>query len=350
MTTTEKAADQPMLKALRREASTVPPVWFMRQAGRYLPEYRELRSQAGSFLDLCYNSELAAEVTLQPIRRFHFDAAIIFADILLLPHALGQELRFATGEGPLLEPISNGNELSRLDASGIHDHLDPVYDALQRVSDELPDDVTLIGFCGAPWTVATYMIAGRGSPDQRVAREAMYSGEAWFGDLIDLLVETSIAYLSRQVEAGAQVLQVFDTWAGILSSEDYARWCIEPIARIAEGVRERYPEIPVIGFPRGSGANYLSFVDGTKVDGLGLDWAVPLDWARDELGSKVTLQGNLDPIVLLAGGDALDRAVDHILETLDGTAYVFNLGHGILPETPIAHVERVLDRVRKSAP
>lgn len=337
---------KPMMAVFQGKTLSRRPVWFMRQAGRYLSEYRELRKTAGSFLDLCYAPELAAEVTLQPIRRFGFDAAIIFADILLVPHALGQKLDFQEGEGPVLEAVSCDRDVAGLSAKGLHDHLKPVYEALGIVADALPKDVTLVGFCGAPWTVATYMIAGRGTPDQRPARQAAYRSEAWFCALMELITEASIEYLCAQVAAGAEIVQIFDTWAGVLDDAGYDRWCIEPTRTIVEGVRARCPDVPVIGFPRGSGVRYQRYVEATGVDGVGLDWMVPLSWARDNLPDDVVLQGNLDPIVLASGGKALDGAVENILNTVGSRRHVFNLGHGILPDTPVEHVEQVLRLVR----
>ncbi len=345
---TALTSGKPMLDVLSGRAPSRRPIWFMRQAGRYLKEYKEVRAKAGSFLDLCYDPALAAEVTLQPIRRFGFDAAIIFADILLIPHALGRNLSFQTGEGPVLDPIATGSEVAALDISQVNGRLESVFETLDRVSGELPGDVALIGFCGSPWTVATYMIAGRGSPDQRMAREAMYRAEPWFSDLMDVLVEASVEYLCGQVDAGAEVLQLFDTWAGILSPDGYRRWCIEPTRRIIEGVKAKHPDIPVTGFPRGSGLLYAEFVEGTGVDAVGLDWTVPVEWASEVLVPKVPVQGNLDPVALCAGGNRLDREVDAIVEGFEPGTHIFNLGHGILPETPLEHVSRVLDRVRSA--
>lgn len=319
---------------------------MMRQAGRYLPEYREVRAQAGSFLNLCGAPKLAAEVTLQPLRRFDLDAAIIFADILLIPKALGQHLEFQEGEGPVLKPVQGASDLSGLDDELKLSELDPVFEALEIVSSELSDSVSLIGFCGAPWTVATYMVAGRGTPDQRPAREAAYRDEAWFGDLIDLLVRSSVGYLARQVEAGAEAVQIFDTWAGVLGDEQFDRWCIAPTRQIVEEFRLRCPGVPVIGFPRGSGTRYVRFASETGVDAVGLDWSVSLPWARTELQSSTAVQGNLDPVLLACGGETLDRQVGAILNGLDADRHIFNLGHGILPDTPIENVELVISRVR----
>lgn len=318
----------------------------MRQAGRYLPEYRAVRKQAGSFLDLCGDPKLACEVTLQPTRRFDLDAAIIFADILLLPKALGQHLEFQEGEGPVLEPIDDMAGVDTLDRGDTLSELDPVFEALELVAADLPEHMTLIGFCGAPWTVATYMVAGRGSPDQRVAREAAYRGEPWFERLIAVLVARSIEYLCQQVRAGAEVLQIFDTWAGVLSDTQYRRWCVAPIREIILGVKEQYPEIPIIGFPRGSGSRYVDFVADAGVDAVSIDWMVPVEWARDELQSKVPVQGNLDPVLLASGGDALAREVDLALDGFDPGRHIFNLGHGILPDTPIEHVSVLIAQIR----
>ena len=338
--------DKAMLSVLKGLGDTRRPVWMMRQAGRYLPEYREVRKQAGSFLSLCGDAKLACEVTLQPIRRFDLDAAIIFADILLLPNALGQKLDFQEGEGPVLEPITDGSGVATLRSEGAVDKLNPVFDALDLVSQGLPPHVALIGFCGAPWTVATYMIAGRGTSDQRPAREAAYRNEPWFGDLIDILVETSVDYLVKQVDAGAEVLQIFDTWAGVLSDDLYDRWCIAPTKSIVRQVRAARPDVPIIGFPRGSGLRYLKFVAETGVDAVSLDWSVPLEWARNEVQPLAPVQGNLDPIALASGGAALSAETQRILEGLDGTRHIFNLGHGILPDTPIEHVEALLSQIR----
>lgn len=339
-------SDKALLNVLQDRDSERRPMWMMRQAGRYLPEYRQVREQAGSFLDLCADPKLASEVTLQPLRRFDLDAAIIFADILLLPKALGQGLEFQEGEGPVLEPITDAAGVNGLSDKQVISELTPVFEALDLVSAALSDGVTLIGFCGAPWTVATYMVAGRGTPDQRPAREAAYKGEAWFTEMIDLLVRTSVDYLCAQVRAGAEVLQIFDTWAGVLSDDQFDRWSIAPAQEIVRGVKDRCPGVPVIGFPRGSGARYGRYAAETGVDAIGIDWSVPIDWARQHLQNQVPVQGNLDPVVLASGGDALDREVECILRGLDRRRHIFNLGHGILPDTPIAHVDRLISKVR----
>ena len=338
--------DKLILDVLNGGSRKPPPVWLMRQAGRYLPEYRALREKAGGFLDLVFNPELAAEVTLQPIRRFGFDAAILFSDILVVPHALGQTVTFAAGEGPLLDPIKDRTDFERLTSALDHQALAPVYETIRRVKAELPPGVTLLGFCGAPWTVATYMIAGRGTPDQAPARLFAYRDAAAFAVLMDVLIEASASYLVRQFQAGADAVQIFDTWAGVLSPEQFDRWCIAPTKRIVAMVRQQVPAAKIIGFPRGAGSQLPRYVAETGVDAAGLDWMIDRDFAREHVQGIVPVQGNLDPLVLLAGGIALDRAVDSVLEAFAGGPFIFNLGHGILPETPIAHVEQMLKRVR----
>jgi uroporphyrinogen decarboxylase len=322
----------------------------MRQAGRYLPEYRAVRERAGGFLDLVFTPELAAEVTLQPLRRFGFDAAILFSDILVVPHALGQHVGFAVGEGPQLDPITDRRDFERLASEVDHDVLAPVYETIAIVKERLDPDVTLLGFCGAPWTVASYMIAGHGTPDQAPARLFAYRDRAAFGVLIDVLVDASAAYLIRQLQAGADAVQIFDTWAGVLPTEEFAQWCIEPTQRIVAKVREAMPQAKIIGFPRGAGTSLPRYVAETAVNAVGLDWMIDRTFARDHVQSRVPVQGNLDPLVLVAGGAALDHAVDVVLEAFAGGPFIFNLGHGILPETPIAHVERMLERVRRGKP
>jgi len=334
-----------LIRALKGETGALP-IWLMRQAGRYLPEYRELRKSAGSFLDLCYTPELAAEVTLQPIRRFGFDAAILFSDILVIPHALGQPLEFREGEGPVLEPVANTDELDRLTRDGAVERLAPVFETVMRVRDELADDVALIGFCGAPWTVATYMVAGKGTPDQRDAKRWAYEEPASFARLIALLVDVSAEYLSRQVDAGAQILQIFDSWAGGLADDAFAKWSIAPVTEIIRRVKADHPGIPIIGFPRGAGPLYQDFSAYTGVDAVSCDTSLPLSWIRDELQTKVTVQGNLDPVLLLAGGEAMEQRVEAILKSLNAGPFIFNLGHGILPETPLEHVARLVELVR----
>ena len=325
-----------------------PPVWLMRQAGRYLPEYRAVREKAGGFLDLVFAPELAAEVTLQPVRRFGFDAAILFSDILVVPHALGQALRFAAGEGPQLDPITSAAAVRALPRAPDQSVLAPIYETVRLVKSRLSPQTTLLGFCGAPWTVASYMVAGHGTPDQAPARLFAARDADAFAALIDILVDASAAYLVRQLQAGADAVQVFDTWAGVLSPEDFTRWCVEPSRRIVAQVRAEIPHAKIIGFPRGAGTLLRQYVEQVPVDAVGLDWTINRVVARDWIGKRLAVQGNLDPLVLLAGGAALDAAVDNVLAGFAGMPLIFNLGHGILPETPIAHVERMLKRVRAS--
>jgi len=319
---------------------------MMRQAGRYLPEYREVRARAGGFLDLCFTPEYAAEVTLQPIRRFGFDAAIIFSDILVIPHALGRAVRFEVGEGPRLDPLDTPDKVKTLASHADFKRLEPVFESLRRVRSELDPKVALIGFCGAPWTVATYMVAGQGTPDQAPARMMAYRHADAFAGLIDILVENSIRYLVGQLRAGADALQIFDTWAGVLPPREFACWSTEPTRRIVEGVRKEVGDAKIIGFPRGAGALLPGYVEATGVDGVSIDWAAEPSLIRERVQSRVAVQGNLDPLVLIAGGAALDRAVDDVLSDYAKGRLIFNLGHGILPETPIAHVEQMLKRVR----
>jgi uroporphyrinogen decarboxylase len=343
---TQKSAVKPILEVLSGRRQKVPPIWMMRQAGRYLPEYREVRAKAGGFLDLCFTPELAAEVTLQPIRRFNFDAAIIFSDILVIPYALGREVRFEVGEGPRLDPLDTPDKAATLAARADFTKLDPVYEALRRVRSELASDVALIGFCGAPWTVATYMVAGQGTPDQAPARIMAYRHPDAFAKIIDALVENSIQYLLGQWKAGADVLQIFDTWAGVLPPREFARWSVEPTRRIVEGVRKNVPAAKIIGFPRGAGALLPAYVEATGVDAVSIDWAAEPSLIRERVQTKVAVQGNLDPLALITGGAALDRAIDDVLANYAKGRLIFNLGHGILPETPIAHVEQMVTRVR----
>lgn len=342
----QQQAVKPFLEVLSGRRQSVPPAWMMRQAGRYLPEYRELRAKAGGFLDLCFNPEWAAEVTLQPIRRFGFDAAIIFSDILVVPHALGRIVRFEAGEGPRLDPLDSAETIATLATVADFSKLEPVYEALRRVRAALAPEVALIGFCGAPWTVATYMVAGRGTPDQAPARMLAYREPDAFATIIDVLVENSIEYLLGQLNAGADALQIFDTWAGVLPPREFARWSIAPTRRIVEGVRAKVPDAKIIGFPRGAGAQLPGYVEATRVDGVSIDWTAEPSLIRERVQNRVAVQGNLDPLALIAGGAALDRAVDDALTNYAGGRYIFNLGHGIQPETPIAHVEQMLARVR----
>ena len=334
-----------VIQVLEGKSFDVPPIWLMRQAGRYLPEYRETRKEAGSFLDLCYNTDLAVEVTLQPIRRFGFDASILFSDILVIPHALGRKLEFKEGEGPLLEPIKS-DEIGKLSPDSVLDFLKPVLETVRTLRRELPEETTLIGFCGAPWTVATYMIAGRGTPDQAPARLFALSQPQAFAKLMDVLVEASSNYLVEQLKAGADCVQIFDSWAGILGGDQFEKWCLDPVARLVKNVREEIPGAKIIGFPKGAGSQYENYRERTGVDGLGLDWSVPIEQARS-LQQNGAVQGMLDPLRLIAGGSALDDGVDQILDGLGSGPLIFNLGHGITPQTPIENVERMLERVRR---
>ena len=333
-----------LLKVLDGEAVYPPPLWMMRQAGRYLPEYRETRKKAGTFLDLCYEPDLAAEVTLQPIRRFGFDAAILFSDILVVPHALGRDLSFEEGRGPMMTPIE-ANEIEDIDGSMFHVNLEPVIETVSRVAAELGPETTLIGFCGAPWTVATYMIAGHGTPEQAPARLFAYRQPEAFEGLLNLLADHSADYLGWQIEAGAEVVQIFDSWSGVLDEPCFERFCVKPVARMVARLRGKHPNAKVIGFPKGAGAFYTTYREKTGVDAVGLDWTVPLS-AAVELQNKGAVQGNLDPLRVVAGGAALDEGVDAILEMLGSGPLIFNLGHGITPDAPVTHVEQLVRLVR----
>jgi uroporphyrinogen decarboxylase len=343
--TPDSTGIKPILRVLAGQRQPVPPVWMMRQAGRYLPEYRALREKAGGFLDLVFNADLAAEVTLQPVRRFGFDAAILFSDILVVPLALGRRVWFVEGEGPRLEPLDAAAAMA-VRAEVEAKTLSPIYETVRRVREALAPETTLIGFCGAPWTVATYMVAGRGTPDQAPAKALAAREPVAFQHLIDCLVEASAGYLARQLEAGAETVQIFDTWAGSLPPEEFERWCVQPTKRLVASLRERRPDARVIGFPRGAGVNIPRYVAETGVDAVSLESEIDRDFARDEVQSHVPVQGNVDPQILLEGGAALDREVDDVLEKFAAGPLIFNLGHGILPQTPIAHVERMLRRVR----
>lgn len=339
-----KSLDRKVIKVLEGKTFEKPPIWMMRQAGRYLPEYRKLRAKAGSFLDLCYNPEMAAEVTLQPIKRFQFDAAILFSDILVIPDAMGRDVRFVEGEGPKLEPISI-EEIELLEMGDAISNLDPVIETVSIVRNELPGDTTLLGFCGAPWTVATYMIAGHGTPDQAPARLFSYAHPAAFEKLLDKLAVFSAEYLIRQLKAGADAVQIFDSWAGVLGEKDFDRWCVKPVRKIVDLVRAEIPDAKIIGFPKSAGVLYENYRKNTGVDCLGLDWSVPGTFAK-KLQKEGAVQGNLDPMKLIAGGTSLDDGVDEILGLLGGGPLIFNLGHGITPQTPIENVERMINRVR----
>jgi len=322
----------------------VPPIWLMRQAGRYLPEYRALRAEKGGFLALATDPEAAAAVTLQPIERFGFDGAILFSDILMVPWALGQSLSFGVGEGPRLDPPLVDHALAGLER--VPARLDPVYATVARVAAALPPRTGFLGFAGSPWTVATYMVAGRGSKDQGETRRYAYRDPVAFAAIVDAIVATTIDYLAAQIAAGVEAVQLFDSWAGSLSPAQFERWVIAPNAAIVAGLRARCPGVPIIGFPKGAGGKLPAYARETGVDALGLDETVDPEWANAMVPEGMPVQGNLDPLALIAGGDALDRAIDRILAAFADRPHVFNLGHGILPDTPIAHVQRLIARVR----
>ena len=337
---------KPFLRALAGETLTPPPLWLMRQAGRYLPEYRATRAEAGSFLDLCYNSDLATEVTLQPLRRYGFDAAILFSDILVVPDALKQRVAFKEGEGPVLTPIRSARDLDALDATGLHDHLAPVYQTVSKLSKAIPATTALIGFAGAPWTVATYMVEGHGSKDFAQTKTMMFGQPELFGRLMALLIQATGDYLIRQIDNGAEAIQIFDTWAGALPEDQFERWVIAPTRTLVQRIKAERPGVPVVGFPRQAGILYKRFVTETGVDGVSIDPSVPLDWAAAELQPICTVQGNLDPLLLVAGGEALDAGIDRILKGLGKGRFIFNLGHGITPPTPPDNVARLAVRVK----
>lgn len=334
-----------LLNVLRGDQEAIPPMWLMRQAGRYLPEYRELRAQKGGFLELAYDSEAATEITIQPIRRFGFDAAILFSDILVIPHAMGQDLWFETGEGPRLAP--------RLAQSALEDfipapeRLQPVLDTVRKVSDSLPPETTFLGFAGSPWTVATYMVHGQGSKDQSEARRMAHVEPERFSALVEAIITATVDYLAGQIEAGVDAVQLFDSWAGSLSPAQFEKWVIVPNAEIVRRLKARHPDAPIIGFPKGAGGKLAAYAEGTGVDALGLDETVDPHWANRQLPRDLPVQGNLDPLALIAGGSDLTSAVDNILSAFTDRPHVFNLGHGILPDTPIEHVQKLLTLVRK---
>jgi uroporphyrinogen decarboxylase len=341
------ATTKTILRALAGETLDTPPIWMMRQAGRYLPEYRATRAEAGDFLSLCYNSELAAEVTLQPIRRYGFDAAILFADILLLPQALGADLWFVTGEGPRLSTIETQADFDKLKpASEIHETLNPVYETVRILSRELPEETTLIGFAGAPWTVATYMIAGRGTPDQGPAHKLKDENPALFDQVIALLTEGTIDYLSKQIEAGAEVVKIFDSWAGSLKGADFDKYALEPAKKIIAALKERHPGIPVIAFPRGAGERYEGFAKATGADCVAVDDAVSAEWVAEHVQKDGCVQGNLKSSHMVTGGQALVDETRKIVEALGKGPHIFNLGHGITPDADPENVQLMIDTVR----
>mgnify|MGYP001627859734 FL=1 len=339
--------DKTILKALRGETQDVPPIWMMRQAGRYLPEYKATRAQAGDFLSLCYNPELAAEVTLQPIRRYGFDAAILFADILLLPQALGADLWFVTGEGPRLSTVTGQADFDALKpASDVHDVLSPIYETVGILSQELPKETTLIGFAGGPWTVATYMVAGRGTPDQGPAHALMAENRALFAALIDLLTQGTIEYLSRQIQAGAEVVKLFDSWAGSLKGQDFDEFALAPTKRIISALKERHPGIPVIAFPREAGDRYIGFAKATGADCVALDNSVSAQWGATHVQVDGCVQGNLASRHMVTGGQVLIDETREIVQAFSGGPHIFNLGHGITPDADPDNVQLMIDTVR----
>ena len=339
--------EKAILRALKGEVLPTPPIWMMRQAGRYLPEYRATRAQAGDFLALCYNSDLAAEVTLQPIRRFGFDAAIMFADILLLPQALGMDLWFETGEGPRLSTVTTAAELAALKpADAIHDHLAPIYQTLRILTRELPPQTTLIGFAGAPWTVASYMIAGHGTSDQGPAHALKAENRSVFQGVIDKLVDATIEYLSMQVQAGAEVVKIFDSWAGTLQGSDFNDFSLEPMRRITTAVKARHPGLPVIVFPRGAGLRYKGIHAATGADCVALDDGVSADWAAEHVQRDGCVQGNLAASHMVTGGENLVAETRAIVRALSKGAHIFNLGHGITPDADPENVRLMIETVR----
>jgi len=334
------------LAALGGEVLDRPPFWLMRQAGRYLPEYREVRRQAGSFIDLCLKPDLACEVTLQPLRRYGMDAAILFSDILMVPYGLGQRLDYVEGEGPELEPLLSAADLGRLSTDGFHDRLAPIYQTVRNIVGALPDGTALIGFAGSPWTVACYMVQGGGSKEWEKVKGFAYRDPAGFGALIDLLVAVTIEYLDAQIIAGAEAIQLFDSWAGALPASGFRRLVIEPTRRIVEALKQKHPTVPVIGFPRGAGVMIEEYATASGVDAVALDTTVPPAWAAAHVQTRKPVQGNLDPILVVAGGTAMADGVDEILRALSGGPFVFNLGHGVAQVTPPDHVGRLADLIR----
>lgn len=342
-------SDKPLLRVLAGEAIFPPPIWLMRQAGRYLPEYRAIRAKTRDFLELCFSPELAAEVTLQPIRRYGFDAAILFSDILVIPHALGQAVRFVEGEGPRLEPVRDAGDVAKLSADRLRSARSPleaVYETVAAVRADLPRETALIGFAGSPWTVACYMVEGGTSRDFHGVKQWAMADPEGFAALIDVIVDATVEHLSRQVAAGAEVIQLFDSHAGVLPNGAYERWVIDPNTRIVEAIRARHASVPIIGFPRGSGLRYEAFVTSTRVSAVSVDSAVPARWAAARLQPHAVVQGNLDPVYLLAGGPAMRRAVGSVLDGLGQGPMIFNLGHGVIKETPPGHVSDLVSCIR----
>jgi uroporphyrinogen decarboxylase len=342
---TDQQSEKLFLRALAGQITPRPPLWLMRQAGRYLPEYREIRAKSPSFMDFCRNSRLTTEATLQPIRRYGFDAAILFSDILVVPDAMGQKVSFDTGEGPRLLPLEDEAAIRGLDDLNL-ERLSAVFETIDRLKSELPPETALIGFCGAPWTVASYMIAGRGTPDQGPARLFAYRHKAAFELLIDRLVDASVIYLEKQIETGVEAVQIFDSWAGVLPRQEFDRWCIQPTKKIIARIKEKFPDIPVIVFPRGANTHLPTFATETRAQAMSLDTSTDVIWAADHIPDDIVIQGNLDPLALIVGGSALENSVDEILRAFKHRPHIFNLGHGILPQTPLENVQRLVDLVR----
>ncbi|MGY8985071.1 MAG: uroporphyrinogen decarboxylase [Sphingomonadales bacterium] len=326
------------IETLKKNNVDRPPFWFMRQAGRYLPEYRKVRKEAGSFLDLCYNPNLATEVTLQPIRKYQMDAAILFSDILVIPDALGQNVNFKEGIGPILDPIQTNNEIDKLTLNNLHGHLAPVYETVSKLKENLPEETALIGFAGAPWTVATYMVGGRGSKEQEAARDWSLKGDGGFQRLVNILVDATSQYLIKQIEFGAEAIQLFDTWAGSLSESGFHKFCIEPTRKIVLNIKKIYPDVPIIGFPKGAGSKYIEFVKKTGIDGVSLDTGFSLEFAAKNIQPLVAVQGNLDPRLMVVGGDKMLLEAERILSSFKNGPHIFNLGHGFTPDVPPENV------------
>ena len=345
-----RSMEKRLLRVLKRQPADRPPFWFMRQAGRYLPEYQELRRSQPDFLRFCYTPDLAVEATLQPIRRFQPDAAILFSDILVVPDALGRKVRFVEGQGPVMEALTDAAAVSALSTTGLKERLAPVYEAVARLGEVLPPEVALIGFAGAPWTVALYMIEGRGGTEGARARSWAYAQPKVFAALIDVLVDATVGHLSAQIARGAEAVQLFDSWAGLLAADEFRRWVIAPTAEIVRRLRAEHSSIPIIGFPRGAGVLYADYVRETGVDAVSLDAGVPIGWATEVLQPLCAVQGNLDNYLLRVGGAELDRATERLIDRLGRGPFVFNLGHGVLPDTPVEHVMRVAARLHGPAP
>jgi uroporphyrinogen decarboxylase len=338
---------KPFLDVLNGKRCDPPPIWLMRQAGRSLPEYQELRGRAGGFLDLCYTSKFAVEVTLQPIVRYGFDAAILFSDILVVPDGLGQDLSFVEGTGPVLKPIRSADEVGSLSMDGLLQKLAPVYDAVSDLTGRLDAKTALVGFSGAPWTVACYMVEGRTSRDFHAVKSFCYRDPSGFGHLIDLLVEATISHLSAQVEAGVDAIQIFESHAGVLPEPEFMKWVVEPVRKIVVALREKWPDLPIIGFPKGAGPLYLPFAEMTGVTAVSLDTSMSLDWAMESLPVGMPVQGNIDPVFLLTGGDEMDREVERIIEVCGNRPHIFNLGHGVDKHTSPETVQRLVYKVRE---